>query len=161
MDPKTTKIDPETDQNWKSKIKIDLVRKSPNKTLQDAPRTPQDTPTWCPRRPKSRPRGAQDASRTAQELPKRHSGSGSQGARSQMTPKSGPRAAQKLPRPPPDLDFGPFWQRFAQDFGPCLGSQIQEHWIHSLSTIRLQCWGGCAPPDPPLLRGMRFGSMFS
>ena len=144
--------------------------------LQNASKRPQDAPTWCPRRPKSRPRGAQDASRTAQELPKRHSGSGPQGARSQMTPKSGPRAAQKLPRPPPDLDFGPFWQRFDQDlrkfvivFGRLWEGGFGMKWDQKLKQIgslfsqlsACSAGGGCAPPDPPLLRGMKIGSMFS
>ena len=35
-------------------------------------------------------------------------------------PKRRPRRPDRLqepPRPPPDLDFGPFWQRFDQEFG--------------------------------------------
>lgn len=51
--------------------------KSPPRRLQDASKTPQDAPVWCPRRPKSRPRGPRDA-------PKR--------------PKSRPRVDQDAPR---------------------------------------------------------------
>ena len=29
---------------------------------------------------------------------------------------------------------------------------FQTNWIHTLETIRWRCWGGCAPPEPPLLR---------
>ena len=63
------------------------------KRLQDAFKSLQGAPTWCPRRPKSRQRGAQDTSRTAQELPKRNPGSGPQVPWRQETPKNRPRAA--------------------------------------------------------------------
>ena len=104
MDPKTTKTDPETDQNRKSKIKIDLVRKIRDKTLQDALRTPQDAPTWCPRRPKRRPKHLKNPRKAAQKAPgKRHRGVLEPGDAQET-----PRAAQKLPRSPPDLDCGAF-----------------------------------------------------
>ena len=66
-----------------------------SKTPQDAPGRPNLVPKTAQEPPKRRPR----PSRAAQERPKTHPGSGRQGPRSQMTTKSGPRAAQKLPDP--------------------------------------------------------------
>ena len=108
------------------------------KRLQVASKTPQDALTWCPRRPKSRPTGAQDASRTAQEQPERHSGSGPKVPWSQEPPKRRPRAAQT----PSGLRF---WTILETLFG-------------SFLMIFEGCWKAfmakyCLPPDPLLLRG--------
>ena len=87
--------------------------------LQEAFETPQDAPTWCPRRSKSRSKGAQDASRTAQELPKTHQAASRKRPTGAFEPgetQALPQNRPKAPRTPPDLDFGPFWQRFCQDF---------------------------------------------
>ena len=115
-----------------------------------SPETPLGAPAWRPRRPRSHPRGAQDAPRAAQELPQSCPGSDPQAPWGEDTPQSSPRL-------PPDFDFGPFWRRF----GRILGSFWMDFWkdfqtnrIHTLETIRWPCWGGCAPPGPPLLRGV-------
>ena len=119
--------------------------------LRDASKRPQNAPSWCPRRPKSRPRGAPDASRTTQELPKKHPGGGPEPLWSQMTPKSSPRAAQKLPRPPSRPRFWTILATIWKDFGIILNGFFQTNWIQTLETIRWQCWGGCAPPHTPCL----------
>ena len=79
-----------------------------------------------------------------------------------------PESRQKRPRYPLDLDFGPFWGRFLYDFEWILIDFFIEYiaysmidfWynsvkrkkkLHFFSTIRLWCWEGCAPPDPPFL----------
>ena len=93
MDPKATKIDPETDQNRKSNIKMDLVRKNPN---QDAPKTPQLGA-------QDGPRAAQEAPKTPQEPPKscpkgaREAAQRCLGAR--RTPKSLPEPPKSSPDP--------------------------------------------------------------
>ena len=73
--------------------------KNPARRLQNASKRPRDAPTWCPRRPKSRPRGAQDASRTAEKLPKRRQGSGTEVPWSQEMPKRPPEPPKSCPDP--------------------------------------------------------------
>ena len=87
---------------------------------QDAPKTPQDArggpkrrlkaPQDTPGRPKTRPGRLPRRPKTCPRRPKTRPGS----------PKTRPRRPDRLqepPRPPPDLDFGPFWQRFWTIFG--------------------------------------------
>ena len=76
------------------------------KSDQDASKTPprclQEAPSWCPRRPRSRPRGAQDASGTAQQLPKRPTGA-LEPADAQERPQSAqqpPKSAEEAPKSP-------------------------------------------------------------
>ena len=84
--------------------------------LQDASKTPQDAPTWCPRRPKSHPKGTQDASRTGQELPKRRPGGCPEVPWSQGPPKSRPRAAQETPKSRPAPLRTSILDHFGDDF---------------------------------------------
>ena len=72
---------------------------------QDAPKTPQDARGSLERRfkdPQDTTRAPQDAPKTPPKTP-------------QDVPKTRPSRSDRLQepaRPPPDLDFGPFWQRF-------------------------------------------------
>ena len=149
MDPKSSILDPKVDQNRKPKIKNDSERKKPSQTppkcLQEAPGRPNLVPKTAQEPPKRRPRRLKNRPRAAQEALRKRPTGGSEPDDTQERPQSRPKAPQTPSRP----RFWTIWQRFSQDFGPCLGSKIQEHWIHSLSTIRLQCWGGLRPPRPP------------
>ena len=116
--------------------------KTPPRCLQDAlgrpslvPKRSQEPPKRRPRCAKNRPRAAPEASwkRPLGALGRRHA------AKHPQTP-SRPRFWTIFGR-----ILGSFWMDFWKDF--------QTNWIHTLETIRWPCWGGCAPPDPPLLRG--------
>ena len=85
--------------------------KMPPRCLQEAlkrsklvPKTAQEPPKRRPRRLKNRPRSILEE------------------AQSLFGARWGPRAAPEPPKscsdPPPDLDFGPFWQQFDRDFEP-------------------------------------------
>ena len=91
MDLKATKIDPETDQNRKSKIKIDLVRKNPDKTLQDALRTPQLGAL-------DSPRAVQEAPKTPQDPPKSCPKGAREAAQRCLGARRRPRATPEPPK---------------------------------------------------------------
>ena len=108
-----------------------------------APKTAQEPPNRRPRCAKSHPRAAPEPSR------KRPTGA------------LGRRHATKQPQTPSKPRFLKMLATIWKDFGIILDGFLEgfwkafkTNWIHILATIRLQCWGGCAPLDPaPLLRG--------
>ena len=114
-----------------------------SRRVQDAFYTPLDAPGWCPRRPRSRPKGAQVAPRTAQELPQRPP---------DIT------LGQSRPKLPPDFDFGALWRRFGRilkSFWTLIFRRISKS-VESIFSQLSACgagWGGLRPPDPPLLEG--------
>ena len=122
-----------------------IPSKTPPRCLQDALGRPSLVPKRSQEPPKRRPRCAKNRPRAAPEASwKRPLGA------------LGRRHAAKHPQTPSRPRFWTILATIWKDFGIILDGFLegfQTNWIDILATIRWHCWGGCAPPDPPLLRG--------
>ena len=116
--------------------------KTPPRCLQDALGRPSLVPKRSQEPPKRRPRCAKNRPRAAPEA-----------SRKRPTGALEPKHATKQPQTPSRPRFWTILATIWKDFGIILNGFFQTNWIQTLETIRWQCWGGCAPPDPPLLRG--------
>ena len=123
------------------------------KRLQDGPRRPQDGSKTAPRRPKTAPRWPQDGPQKTLRRPKipKMPLPRDFSPRAHGVPPSPPRFSGHGPigYPPSSLIFDRFLASLLMD--------LESIFDGFLETIRLQCWGSCAPPDPPLLRGTHGG----
>ena len=105
--------------------------RTPQLGAQDGPGATQEAPKMRQEPPKSCPRGVQEATHRRLGAKTRH--------------KAAPDSLQTSILDHFGHDFEGFWDHFEWFF--------QTNWIQTLETICWQCWGGCAPPDPTLLRG--------